>query len=247
MPFPEGVVSLCSVVLWDVGGTLVDEAVALDVFVHHCLASAGIAVTTLVAPSIRAADEVLRRQRQGPLWRTLDDEQAADFAFAVELLRGSGASDEQVQQVAAAISHYFKRYMLVPGIRELLNELRDAGIIQGVVSNWPPSLHAFLDYHELSQLFSVVVGSGEFGVAKPEPAIFLKALAELGVAPSDCIYVGDNPAHDLRPARMLGMHVIHFDPRGRWNITQRMDVLTLKRQLLKMLGTHRIRPVSENS
>jgi len=138
---------LCSVVVWDVGGTLVDDVVSLEVFVHRCLASAGIAVTALVAPSIRAADEVLRRQRQGPLWRTPDDEKAADFEFAVELLRGSGASDEQLQQVADAIGHYFDRYMLVPGVRELLNELRDSRIIQGVVSNWPPSLNAFLDYH----------------------------------------------------------------------------------------------------
>ena len=229
-------VGLCSVVVWDVGGTLVEDAVSLEVFVHRCLASAGIAVTALVAPSIRAADEVLRQQQQGPLWRTPDDEKTADFEFAHALLRGSGASDEQLQQVAAAIGRYFDRYRLVPGIRALLNELRDVSVIQGVVSNWPPSLNAFLDYHELSQYFSVVAGSGEFGVAKPEPAIFLKALAELGVSPNDCIYVGDNPEHDMGPARMLGMRAIHFDPRGRWHNAQIRDVPTLRGHLLKMLG-----------
>lgn len=227
---------MCSVVVWDVGGTLVEDAVSLEVFVHRCLASAGIAVTALVAPSIRAADEVLRRQQQGPLWRTPDDEKTADFEFAHALLRGSGASAAQLQQVAAAIGRYFDRYRLVPGIRALLNELRDASVIQGVVSNWPPSLNAFLDYHELSQYFSVVAGSGEFGVAKPEPAIFLKALAELGVSPSDCIYVGDNPEHDIVPAAMLGMRAIHFDPRGRWHNAQIRDVPTLRGHLLKMLG-----------
>lgn len=208
---------------------------ALEVFVHRCLASAGIAVTALVAPSIRAADEVLRRQQQGPLWRTLEDEQAADFAFAAALLCGSGASAAQLQQVAVAIGHYFERYRLVPGIRALLNELRDAGIIQAVVSNWPPSLNAFLDYHELSQYFSVVVGSGEFGVAKPEPAIFLKALVDLGVSPSDCIYIGDNPKNDIEPAAHFGMCAIHFDPRGQWHDAHCRDVPTLREHLLKML------------
>ncbi|MCE7983712.1 MAG: hypothetical protein DYG89_21265 [Caldilinea sp. CFX5] len=91
-----------SVIVWDVGGTLVVDAVSFEVFVHRCLASAEIAVTALVASSLRAADEVLLRQQQGPLWRTADDEKAGDLAFAVELLRGSGASDEQRQQVAAA-------------------------------------------------------------------------------------------------------------------------------------------------
>jgi len=226
---------LRSVVLWDVGGTLVEDAVSLEVFVHRCLTSAGILLTDLVPSSIRAADEVLRRQEQGPLWRTSDDEKAGDFAFAVALLRGSSASDEQVQQAADAIGHYFDRYRLVPGIRELLHELREAGIIQGVVSNWPPSLRAFLDHHDLSQYFSVVVGSGEFGVAKPEPTIFLKALADLGVLPNDCVYVGDNPDNDMRPAEMLGMSVIHFDPRGRWKDAQSRDVPTLRGQLLQML------------
>lgn len=232
----EGVVALYSVVLWDVGGTLVEEAVTLEGFVHRCLASAGIPVTALMAPSIGAADEVLRRQWQGPLWRTLDDEKAADFEFVFALLHGSGASDEQVQKVANAVSHYFDRYRLVRGIRELLNELRDARIIQGVVSNWPPSLNAFLDYHDLSGYFSVIVGSGEFGVAKPEPAIFLKALAEIGVSPTDCIYIGDHPENDIKPAGMLGMQVIQFDPQGRWNDAHSRNVPTLRGHLLKMLG-----------
>lgn len=230
------VVGLCSVVVWDVGGTLVDEVVSLEVFSHQCIAAAGIAVTALVATSIKATDEVLRQQRQGPLWRTPADEKAADLAFAVALLHGSGASDEQVQQVADAIGHYFERYRLVSGIRALLNELRDASIRQAVVSNWPPSLKAFLDYHDLSQYFSVVVGSGEFGVAKPEPAIFLKAIAALDATSSDCIYVGDHPKNDMRPAEMLGMRVIHFDPRGRWKNADCRDAPTLRGHLLKLLA-----------
>jgi putative hydrolase of the HAD superfamily len=231
----DEVVSLGSVVVWDVGGTLVDEAVSLEVFVQRCLTSAGVPVTALVASSITAADDVLQQQRQGPLWRTPDDEQAADFAFAAALLRGSGASDAQLQQFATSINQYFDRYQVIPGMRGLLNELQDAGIIQGVVSNWPPSLNAFLDYHDLSQYFRVVVGSGEFGVAKPEPGIFLKALADLGVSPSDCIYVGDNPKNDIEPAAQLGIRVIHFDLRRRWHDAHCRDVPTLRGRLLRML------------
>jgi putative hydrolase of the HAD superfamily len=227
---------LGAVVLWDVGNTLVEEALSLEGFVHQCLAAAGIAATALAASSLQAADEVLRQQAQGPLWRTLDDEKAGDFAYAAALLRGSGASDDQVQQVATAISDYFDRYRVAPGIRALLKDLRDAGISQGVVSNWPPSLRAFLDHHDLSHYFRVVVGSGEFGVAKPEPAIFLKALTELGMSSGDCIYVGDHPTNDMVPAKRLGMSVIHFDPRGRWPDAQSRDVPTLRGQLLTMLG-----------
>ena len=217
-----------------------DEAVGRKLYVERCLAAAGIPVTALLVPSTRAAEEVLRRQEQGPLWRTAEEEWAADFAFAAALLHGSGASDAQRQQFAAGINNYFDRYQLVPGIRTLLNELRDAGTIQGVVSNWPPSLKAFLDHHDLRRYFSVVIGSGECGVAKPNPAIFLQALAALGVSPGDCIYVGDNRKQDIEPAEMLGMDVIHFDPRGRWQEAQCKDVSTLREHLLKRLP-HRSR------
>jgi len=70
--------------------------------------------------------------------------------------------------------------------------------VQGVVSNWPPLLNPLLDYHDLTRYFSVIVGSGKFGVAKPDPAICRHALSELGVAASECVYIGDNLENDGR-------------------------------------------------
>lgn len=71
-------------------------------------------------------------------------------------------------------------------------------------------------------------------MAKPDPAIFLQAFTALGVSPSECIYVGDNRKNDIEPAEMLGMSVIHFDPRGQWQGAHCRDVPTLRGQLLKM-------------
>lgn len=46
------------------------------------------------------------------------------------------------------------------------------------------------------------------GMAKPDPAIFHKALASLGVSPGEAVYVGDHPKNDIEAAKAVGMKTI---------------------------------------
>lgn len=46
------------------------------------------------------------------------------------------------------------------------------------------------------------------GIAKPDPAIFHKALTSLGVSPSEAVYVGDHPKNDIQAAKAVGMKAI---------------------------------------
>lgn len=50
-----------------------------------------------------------------------------------------------------------------------------------------------------------VVASAEFGVAKPDPAIFLHACTKFGVEPADAIYVGDRLHTDAIGAASAGL------------------------------------------
>jgi putative hydrolase of the HAD superfamily len=52
---------------------------------------------------------------------------------------------------------------------------------------------------------------GEFGVGKPDNAVFAYALQVLKRAPQDVWMVGDNLAHDIAPALALGMQGIWVD------------------------------------
>ena len=47
--------------------------------------------------------------------------------------------------------------------------------------------------------------SGEIGIAKPDPDIFLLASRTLGIAPEHCLYVGDHERDDLTGATAAGM------------------------------------------
>jgi putative hydrolase of the HAD superfamily len=64
---------------------------------------------------------------------------------------------------------------------------------------------AKIERFELAPLFDAIVVEGEFGLGKPEPAVYAHALASLGVAAADAWMVGDNLEWDVLTPRRLGM------------------------------------------
>jgi putative hydrolase of the HAD superfamily len=96
----------------------------------------------------------------------------------------------------AALS--FQPYPEVPETLRALHE-RGSGLI--VVSNWDCSLCRWLEDAGLLELLDGVVSSGASGVAKPDPAIFLRALWYAGADPANVLHVGDSLDKDVTGAR----------------------------------------------
>lgn len=94
------------------------------------------------------------------------------------------------------------RFGLLPGAREAIERLRQLGLAVAVVSNWDVGLREQLRGLGLDGL--TVVTSAEAGAPKPNPAVFLRALSELGVRPDRALHVGDSEA-DEEGARAAGM------------------------------------------
>jgi putative hydrolase of the HAD superfamily len=93
----------------------------------------------------------------------------------------------------------------------LLEALRERGIKVGLVSNaFDPGwlLHRTLAELGLAELLDVAVFSSEVGKRKPHPAIFERALDELGVPPAETLFVGDRLYEDVRGAAELGMRTV---------------------------------------
>jgi HAD superfamily hydrolase (TIGR01509 family) len=74
-----------------------------------------------------------------------------------------------------------------------LSALYAAGIKVGVVSNIGFDIRPLLDAWGFSQLCDAVVLSYEVGWVKPDPKIFWRACAALGVEPERTLMVGDTP------------------------------------------------------
>jgi putative hydrolase of the HAD superfamily len=63
---------------------------------------------------------------------------------------------------------------------------------------------------EIRELFDVIVESSRIGVRKPDPRFYELACAELGVAPSESVFL-DDLGVNLKSARALGMTTIKVD------------------------------------
>jgi putative hydrolase of the HAD superfamily len=105
----------------------------------------------------------------------------------------------------------FRPYAEVPGV---LAELGELGVARVVVSNWDVSLRAVLDRTGLTPLLDGIVISAEVGAAKPDPAIFERALAVAGAPAEEAVHVGDTPDVDVAGALAAGLRAIHLDRSG---------------------------------
>jgi putative hydrolase of the HAD superfamily len=52
---------------------------------------------------------------------------------------------------------------------------------------------------------SAIFISDQVGISKPNPKLYQRACAALGLDPREAMYIGDNPAHDIDPVNSLGM------------------------------------------
>jgi putative hydrolase of the HAD superfamily len=98
------------------------------------------------------------------------------------------------------------------GTHAALARLRAAGLRLGVVSNSDGRVEAALEAAGLRDCFDVVLDSALFGTEKPDPAIFRAALAALGVAPEESLFVGDLYEVDILGARAAGIEAILLLP-----------------------------------
>jgi putative hydrolase of the HAD superfamily len=71
--------------------------------------------------------------------------------------------------------------------------LRSEGILIALVSNCADTTRGLLEYLGVMPLVDAVVLSCEVGSAKPSPEIYITALADLGVAAADAVFIDDQP------------------------------------------------------
>jgi epoxide hydrolase-like predicted phosphatase len=79
----------------------------------------------------------------------------------------------------------------------------------GIISNAWPHLDDLLDRWQIADAFSIIVGSGDEGVMKPDPRIYEMALERLEVLPEESVFI-DDFIENIKSAQKLGMQTIHF-------------------------------------
>lgn len=107
-----------------------------------------------------------------------------------------------------------KSYAWLDGMQELLASLAACGIPMHALSNYPVWHRWVEERLGLSRYLSWSFVSCHMHLRKPDPAIFVRAAAELSLAPHRCLLIDDRRPN-CEAARAIGMQALHYqgDPR----------------------------------
>jgi epoxide hydrolase-like predicted phosphatase len=135
------------------------------------------------------------------------------------------ARDGAPIEAEGLLGRMFAGFKVQPVMLDALRHSRAAGVKTALLSNsWG------MDYPRdgWDELFDVVVISGEVGMRKPEPEIFLHTAERLGLPPEQCVMV-DDIATNVRGATAVGMvGVHHVEPAGTIEELERLFGLRLR-------------------
>lgn len=97
---------------------------------------------------------------------------------------------------------------LHPEIVPMLSELKEKGLLIGLISNCFSEEADVIRKSKLFPYFDVVCLSYEQGVQKPDEEIYRRCMDSLGVQPEECLYIGDGGSNELEAAGALSMKAI---------------------------------------
>ncbi|MGY0491558.1 HAD family hydrolase [Streptomyces sp. WG-D5] len=201
-------------IVWDIDDTIFDYANADTVGMREHLTVEGL------LDGFGSVEEALVR------WRAATRQHWARFEAGESdwegqrrdrvrtFVGGAMADDEADGWFARYLAHYEAAWALFPDTVPALDALA-AGYRHAVLSN--SSLHnqdRKLRALGVRDRFEAVLCAAELGVAKPEAAAFHAVCEELGLAPHEVAYVGDQPDTDARGAVDAGLSGIWLDRAG---------------------------------
>jgi phosphoglycolate phosphatase len=126
------------------------------------------------------------------------------------VLEHVGRGSDVDRALPVFLEEYGKRLLdttrLYPGMRELLDRLRDRQL--AVLTNKPGDMsRALLSGLEIAPLFFRIYGGGDLPVRKPDPGGLNRLMGEAAVGQHETVLVGDS-AIDVRTARAAGVGAV---------------------------------------
>ena len=177
---------------FDVGSTLIDETKAYEHRINDAIAGTDI---------------------------TLEQFNEKRRFFAMQNLRGDLEAIEYFGLIRTPW-HKEDEYPY-PEADRVLEHLHSKGYNIGVIANQSLGTEDRLKNWGLMKYISVVAASAELGVAKPDKAIFTKAMEMAGCFPESSVMIGDRLDNDIYPAMELGMMTVWI--RQGFSVYQQLD------------------------
>lgn len=196
---PGTLVAMPKGLLVDFGGVLTTSVLdAFEAFAHGEGLDPG-SLASMMRDTMGKPDNFFLRVERGAI-DTPDFE--IEFAAAIEESLGIAVPPKGLK------SRLFARSRPDEAMLNALRAARAAGVHTALVSNSWGVKEGGYPVHQFDELFDATVISGEVGLRKPDPEIYLLAAQRAGCAPADCVFV-DDFAVNVEGARAVGMEAIH--------------------------------------
>jgi len=120
---------------------------------------------------------------------------------------------EQIKVGKAILSEEDNGIEFFDGVKETLIELKHRGYLLGIVTDTANTISAKLSWFEqggFGHVWDSIISSKELGIRKPDPNIYLAALAQLNLDPCQAVFVG-HKLTEIIGAHNVGMKTIAFN------------------------------------
>ncbi|WP_298817538.1 beta-phosphoglucomutase [Chloroflexus sp.] len=136
------------------------------------------------------------------------------------LLKGRAYPEETLRKLMERKNGYYLGYIremtpqdMLPGARELLIEIRNAGL-KTALGSASKNAREVIERLGIAELFDAVADGYSVTRQKPAPDLFLHAATLLGLSPTECVVVEDATA-GVEAALTGGFYVIGIGPQER--------------------------------
>lgn len=185
-------------VLFDLDGTLLDRDASLLQFIHDQYERFSVPLQHIAKETYVA--RFIELDAHGYVWKDKVYAQLIDefqLPFTADTLLA-----DYIEQ--------FPRFSIpFPHVHDVLQSLKRSGVKLGIITNGFTHFQMRnIDALNIAQYFHTIVVSEAVNMRKPDPNIFMYALAQLHVDAANSVFIGDHVENDVRAAQQVGMTAI---------------------------------------
>ncbi|MBR4081254.1 MAG: HAD-IA family hydrolase [Clostridia bacterium] len=166
------------------------------------------ALAETVGDAAQAAD-IKARIHGSRTWNMYDRGQVTEAQLREEILPLFGEAERPF--AAWYLDNWLACYAPIPGMIDLVQEVRGRGFAMHIISDFPPCIDVLkARFPALFGCFDGMTVSCDCGQIKGDKGLFRQFLKETGVAAEECVFIDDVPRL-VENACSLGFHGIVFE------------------------------------
>ncbi|MCH1513204.1 MAG: YjjG family noncanonical pyrimidine nucleotidase [Acidimicrobiales bacterium] len=198
-------------VLFDLDYTLFDSEASEREALDKTLLASGIEPNEITLEMYRTINHAL--------WKSLEREEIELERLRVKRFEDLAAQLQLVADPLTLADDYTTNLglcgLFYPEAEPTLQQVGEKVKVGLITNGVSETQRSRLVLHDFEKYFDAIVVSGEFGIAKPNQAIFQEALRLLALKPEDrVLMVGDSLSSDMAGANLSGLSTCWYNPKN---------------------------------